>query len=105
MSAVKTVRQAPGAKLINGITESMNRVTDILEVAFPKTTALPPTPVRKQNAIETAITLEKEWLSKRELAQLVNVFESHAFASEGYKAVMQDEELRKEWVKAKLGLL
>ena len=105
MSAVKTICQAPGAKLINGITESMNRVTDNLEVAFPKTTALPPTPVHKQNAIEMAITLKNEWLSKHELAQLVNVFESHTFASEGYKAVMQDEELCKEWVKAKLGLL
>jgi hypothetical protein len=92
-------------KLFTGILTSMERVSEVLSAAFSSSSnALPPTPVRKQIAIKNAMRLERTWLTGRQLVFFINVLEKKTFAAEGYEVIMEDEDLRKEWVKMKLNI-
>lgn len=83
--------------MLNELATSMGHVTTVLESAF-KSPALPPTPVHKQDAIKAALRLEKGWLSTKQMTQLINVFEREPYAAEGYQTVLEEEEIRKQWV-------
>lgn len=52
--------------------------------------------------MKLAIEREKDWLNKRQLALLLDVFEKEPLATEGYQLVQDDDELRREWICVKL---
>lgn len=106
VSNVKKSRTTPAEKLFTGISTSMEHVSEVLSAAFPSSSnTLPPTPVHKQTAIKNAMRLERTWLTGCQLVSFINVLEKETFAAEGYEVVMEDEDLRKEWVKMKLNIL
>ena len=49
-----------------------------------------------------AIEREKDWLSKREMALLVNIFETDPLATATYQLMQGDDELGTEWICIKL---
>lgn len=86
-----------GAKAIGDLNTTFERMTTVLENAFPKST-LQPSPVRKQTAIKMALEQEKDWLDKHQMARLLGIFATEPFAAESYQLLGDDDELRKEWV-------
>jgi hypothetical protein len=54
--------------------------------------------------MKLAIEREKDWLTKRQMALLLDVFEKEPLATEGYQLLQDDDELRKEWICVKLGI-
>jgi hypothetical protein len=97
------MREAPGTQVMCGLGTTFNRVADVLEKAFPKSD-LPPSPDRKFNAITQCQKIEKDWLDKGQIAQLVVIFGKEAHASISYQGAMGDEVIRKNVVRALLGM-
>lgn len=64
---------------------------------------MPPTPVRLQNAIKRARTLET-WMEKGKLVSLLEVLEASKSAVDVYESLEDDDELRILWVKRKVGI-
>ena len=54
------------------------------------------------HTMKLAIELEKDWLSKREMALLINIFGTDPLAAHAYQLMQDDEELRREWIRIKL---
>ena len=52
--------------------------------------------------MKLAIEREKDWLTKRQMALLLDIFEKEPLATEGYQLVQDDDELRREWICVKL---
>ncbi|KAH9478132.1 hypothetical protein JR316_0008585 [Psilocybe cubensis] len=101
-ASIKKARTSTGAKAISDLNATFERMTAVLENAFPKST-LQPSPVHKSDAIKLAQTQEKDWLDKRQMAKLLSILASEHFAAENYQ-LLEDEELCWEWISLKLGL-
>jgi hypothetical protein len=52
--------------------------------------------------MKLAIEREKDWLTKRQMALLLDLFEKEPLATEGYQLLQDDDELRREWICVKL---
>jgi hypothetical protein len=46
----------------------------------------------------------KDWLTKRQMALLLDVFEKEPLATESYQLLQDDDELRMEWICVKLNI-
>lgn len=87
--------------MMNSLHKTINRITDVMETAFRPST-LPATPVRLQEAMTCAQTLEKNWLTSIQLVMLIDVFEREPHAAIAYQSMKDDEDLRKSWIRMKL---
>ena len=54
--------------------------------------------------MKLAIEREKDWLTKHQLALLLDLFEKEPFAAETYQLMQEDNELSREWICLKLNI-
>jgi hypothetical protein len=106
----KKPRVSGGAAALTDIAGQFTDFNDIIRVAFggpgPSNSTsidMPPTPVRLQNAIKRARTLET-WMEKGKLVSLLEVLEASKSAVDVYESLEDDDELRILWVKRKVGI-
>lgn len=63
------------------------------------------TPKRRKDALIRVQALERPWLGASRTVELMGVFEGSIAAVDGYMAIDEkDEELRKTWIKKRLGM-
>lgn len=98
----KKPRISASTQASDDLTAAFHRAAAVFEKAFD--TIVPSSPSRKIDTMKIAIQREKDWLTKREMALLLNVFEKEPLAAESYQLVQDDDELRREWICVKLNI-
>lgn len=98
----KKPRISASTQASDDLTAAFHRAAAVFEKAFD--TTVPSSPSRKIDTMKIAIQREKDWLTKREMALLLNVFEKEPLAAESYQLVQDDDELRREWICVKLNI-
>jgi hypothetical protein len=63
-------------------------------------------PIRMKTAIQRARQLEKPWLTTSQFVDLIELFENNTRAVDSYSSLeVEDVDIRKTWVKKKLGVV
>ena len=96
----KKPRVSASTQAFGDLTTAFYHTATVIEKAFE--THVPTSLKRKTDTMKLAIEREKDWLTKRQMAILLDVFEKEPLATEGYQLVLDDDELRKEWICVKL---
>lgn len=103
----KKPRVSASTQALCDLTAAFNRVAIILEKAFENN--VPTSSTRKTDSVKAVMKLanklEKDWLTKRQMALLLDIFEKEPFAVESYQLVHEDDELCREWIYIKLNIL
>ncbi|KAF5312245.1 hypothetical protein D9619_003790 [Psilocybe cf. subviscida] len=100
---VKRVR-ATGSAALMSIADSLTAFNTTLatSLALPAAgTTVAPSPIRRREAITTALTLEKNWLTPTERATFVDFLKSDLCAADVYMAI-EEVDVRQEWVRMQL---
>lgn len=88
---------------LGDLTATSRRVADVLEIDIDIRVPKSPTLSTQQTkSMKLVIERERDWMTKRQMALLVDVFEKEPFAAESYQLVLEDNELCREWIRVKI---
>jgi hypothetical protein len=88
---------------LGDLTATSRRVADVLEIDIDIRVPKSPTLSTQQTkSMKLVIERERDWMTKRQMALLVDVFEKEPFAAESYQIVLEDNELCREWIRVKI---
>lgn len=96
----KKPRVSASTQAFGDLTAAFHHTATVIEKAFE--TNVPTSLKRKTDTMKLAIEREKDWLTKRQMALLLDLFEKEPIAAEGYQLLLDDDELRREWICIKL---
>lgn len=98
----KKPRVSASTQAFGDLTAAFQHAATVLEKAFVINVSTSPS--RMTDTMKLAIEREKDWLTKRQMALLLDIFEKQPLAAEGYQLVKDDDELRREWICVKLNI-
>ena len=96
----KKPRVSASTQAFGDLTAAFHHTATVIEKAFESN--VPTSLKRKTDTMKLAIEREKDWLTKRQMALLLDLFEREPLAAEGYQLLQDDDELRREWICVKL---